>query len=179
MITDKCGTPAYLAPEIIENNGLGYTGFASDVWALGILLYAMLHGSVPFKAKTIPDLYQTIRLAKAYYSDALSEDARALLESTINVNAETRPTLKQILESRWFTFTSEELTVEEIVPPEFCSVLPASPAFVFADNHICIDQNILVKVEELGFSKEYAKESLIGSQVNSATAVYNLLCDNK
>jgi 5'-AMP-activated protein kinase catalytic alpha subunit len=48
MIQEQCGTPAYLAPEIIIDKG--YEGFFVDIWSLGVLLYAMLCGTVPFKA---------------------------------------------------------------------------------------------------------------------------------
>ncbi len=47
-ITEQCGTPAYIAPEIISDSG--YEGFSADVWSLGVLLYAMVCGTVPFKA---------------------------------------------------------------------------------------------------------------------------------
>jgi 5'-AMP-activated protein kinase, catalytic alpha subunit len=47
-ITEQCGTPAYIAPEIISD--VGYQGFAADIWSLGVLLYAMVCGTVPFKA---------------------------------------------------------------------------------------------------------------------------------
>jgi serine/threonine protein kinase len=47
-IQEQCGTPAYLAPEIILDTG--YQGFSADIWSLGVLLYAMVQGTVPFKA---------------------------------------------------------------------------------------------------------------------------------
>jgi serine/threonine protein kinase len=45
---EQCGTPAYIAPELIR--GDGYSGFKADMWSAGVCLYAMIVGSVPFKA---------------------------------------------------------------------------------------------------------------------------------
>ena len=50
-ITDQCGTPAYIAPEILEDQG--YYGFAVDIWSSGVVLFAMLYGTVPFKAENM------------------------------------------------------------------------------------------------------------------------------
>jgi 5'-AMP-activated protein kinase catalytic alpha subunit len=47
-VWEKCGTPAYIAPEIISD--CGYDGYGSDIWSCGVLLYTMVAGSVPFKA---------------------------------------------------------------------------------------------------------------------------------
>jgi len=54
-ITEQCGTPAYIAPEIISDGG--YSGFSADIWSLGVLLYAMLCGTVPFKAQNMHELH--------------------------------------------------------------------------------------------------------------------------
>lgn len=51
LVNESCGTPAYLAPEIVKEEG--YWGFSVDVWSLGVLLYAMLQGTVPFKADSM------------------------------------------------------------------------------------------------------------------------------
>jgi len=54
-----CGTPNYIAPEILSNKG-GY-GFEVDIWAVGIILYAMIFGRPPFETKDVKSTYWKIR----------------------------------------------------------------------------------------------------------------------
>ena len=54
MMTEQCGTPAYIAPEILADRG--YEGFAVDIWSAGVVLYAMLYGVVPFRANNMSEL---------------------------------------------------------------------------------------------------------------------------
>ena len=54
-----CGTPNYIAPEMLDKNEKGYT-YSIDVWALGIILYAMLYGRPPFETKDVKRTYQKI-----------------------------------------------------------------------------------------------------------------------
>ena len=48
ILFEQCGTPAYIAPEIVQD--MGYKGPPVDIWSAGICLFAMLYGNVPFKA---------------------------------------------------------------------------------------------------------------------------------
>ena len=54
LLFEQCGTPAYIAPEIVQE--IGYKGFPVDIWSAGVCLYAILYGNVPFKANQIGDL---------------------------------------------------------------------------------------------------------------------------
>jgi serine/threonine protein kinase len=62
-MTEQCGTPAYIAPEILRDEG--YYGFAVDRWSSGVVLYAMLYGTVPFKANNMQELQQIIKKLKS------------------------------------------------------------------------------------------------------------------
>ena len=55
---EQCGTPAYIAPEILRNKN-GYT-FGCDIWSAGVVLFAMLYGTVPFKAGSMDELHSLI-----------------------------------------------------------------------------------------------------------------------
>lgn len=55
-----CGTPSYMAPEIVKR-GESYEGKPVDMWALGVLLYVMLSGGLPFRAPTEPELFEKIK----------------------------------------------------------------------------------------------------------------------
>ena len=77
IMTEQCGTPAYIAPEILRDKG--YEGFQCDVWSAGVVLFAMLYGTVPFKANNMSELQSLILKAKYTLKDDVSEEARSLL----------------------------------------------------------------------------------------------------
>ena len=72
-----------MAPEIFESNEYGY---GVDIWSLGVLLYAMLNGTVPFKAETMDELHERIKKGKFSYRVNVSQDAKSLLEACINTD---------------------------------------------------------------------------------------------
>ena len=61
-MSEQCGTPAYIAPEILRDKG--YEGFKVDVWSAGVCLYAMLVGTVPFKGASMHELHNLILAGK-------------------------------------------------------------------------------------------------------------------
>ncbi len=104
-----CGTPSYLAPEIIA--GQRYTP-AVDCWAAGVCLYILLSGVVPFNWTDRPgaDLRELFdRIAAGAYSldgvewDGVSEEAKALVRGLMCVDVTQRLTAKKALAHRWFT----------------------------------------------------------------------------
>jgi serum/glucocorticoid-regulated kinase 2 len=71
-----CGSPAYLAPEMLKNKG---TGKAADIYGLGAVLFEMLTGNPPFYNEDIPKLYKNIQEAKLEIPENINDEAADLL----------------------------------------------------------------------------------------------------
>ena len=72
-LNTKCGSPNYAAPELIQ--GFGYDGREADVWSCGIILFAMLTGSLPFDTSQLTLLFKEISSASFSMPHHVSEDA--------------------------------------------------------------------------------------------------------
>lgn len=94
-MTEQCGTPAYIAPEILRDQG--YYGFAVDIWSAGVVLYAMLYGTVPFKASNMSELQKIIMKAKYSLREDISVEARELLKGMMEKDPAKRLTISDIL----------------------------------------------------------------------------------
>lgn len=106
FIKEQCGTPAYIAPEIIADNG--YEGFFADIWSLGIVLYAMLQGTVPFKAPNMKELLAVITTKGFSFPVKISPEAKDLVERMLVVNPPDRISLPEILSHAWLKEADSE-----------------------------------------------------------------------
>jgi serine/threonine protein kinase len=96
---EQCGTPAYIAPEVFEGNG--YEGYASDVWSAGVVLYAMLYGTVPFKASNMTELQRQICKGTTTFKDEISAESINLLQAILDKDPKKRISIDQILRHPW------------------------------------------------------------------------------
>lgn len=104
---DQCGTPAYIAPEILRDKG--YIGWGIDVWSAGVVLYAMLYGTVPFRAQNMNDLHDMIIKAKYSLKSDISEVSRDLLKKILEPDPRKRLSIPEILAHPWFADLKEDL----------------------------------------------------------------------
>ncbi|XP_063003361.1 serine/threonine-protein kinase PLK2-like [Elgaria multicarinata webbii] len=104
-----CGTPNYLAPEVIAKKG---HSFKSDVWALGCIMYTALTGCSPFEIAHKPEMYQCIREGRYPVPRHLSASAQDLIRKLLAPDPAARPSLEEALSHAFFTqgFTPARLS---------------------------------------------------------------------
>lgn len=99
LLSTCCGSPAYAAPELIA--GKSYLGAEADIWSLGVLLYALLCGYLPFDDDNINLLYKKIQSGRYESPNWLSNDSVQLLSELLQVDPKKRLTMEQLINHSW------------------------------------------------------------------------------
>ncbi len=204
-IKEQCGTPAYIAPEVISEEG--YEGFFADHWSLGVLLYAILCAAVPFKAQNLSELLQVIKATRITFPVALSDPAKALIRSLLQIDPYKRLSIPEILFHPWLQSGNgqslddssdvylgyKECLNQEAVEGEgniglvnmanlffreFDCEKISYTDYCYISNDLYtqqIEDDILRTLEGLGYPREYVLKGLKSGELNHATATYNLL----
>jgi hypothetical protein len=98
-----CGTPNYIAPEILEQQKYS---FEVDVWSIGVVMYTLLVGYPPFETSSVKDTYEKIKKNSYSFPDEkvyVSPLAKGLITKMLDANPDMRPTLKEISRDPWFS----------------------------------------------------------------------------
>ena len=94
-----CGTPEYIAPEMLTKKG---HDTRVDIWSIGILMFELLAGYSPFVAKTNQELYLNIKKLKINWPKDMSPNAKSAIGKILKLDPKERPTFDEILQFTWF-----------------------------------------------------------------------------
>lgn len=100
LLHTTCGTPAYVAPEVI--NRKGYDGAKADIWSCGVVLFVLLAGYLPFHDSNLMEMYRKIGRADYKCPSWFPREARRLLSRMLDPNPITRTSIAMIRQSSWF-----------------------------------------------------------------------------
>ena len=100
LLETPCGSPCYASPEMLS--GEGYDGFKIDIWATGIILFAMLCGYLPFDHKDNNKLFKKILECKIIYPKNLSTDSKDLIKRILVPNPRRRISIPEIKEHPFY-----------------------------------------------------------------------------
>jgi serine/threonine protein kinase len=139
FLRTSCGSPNYAAPEVIS--GHLYAGPEVDVWSCGVILYALLCGSLPFDDESIPNLFKKIKSGMYSLPTHLSQLAKNLIPRMLEVDPMKRITIAEIRMHPWF---------QHKLPPYL-----RHPPELMEKQERVVDQGVIDLVMELPFHKAY------------------------
>ncbi|XP_022720387.1 CBL-interacting serine/threonine-protein kinase 20-like isoform X3 [Durio zibethinus] len=100
LLHTTCGTPAYVAPEVI--NKKGYDGAKADIWSCGVILYVLLAGFLPFHDENLMEMYKKICRGEFKCPQWFPPEVRKLLSRILDPNPGQRITVAKLMENSWF-----------------------------------------------------------------------------
>lgn len=98
-LTTFCGSPPYAAPEVFQ--GLEYDGPRADIWSLGVVLYVLVCGALPFDGATLHDLRSVVICGKFRIPFFMSQECEHLIRHMLVVEPDKRYSLKMIAKHKW------------------------------------------------------------------------------
>ncbi|KAL9236843.1 hypothetical protein vseg_011467 [Gypsophila vaccaria] len=132
-----CGTPAYVAPEVLARKG--YDAAKVDVWSCGVVLFVLMAGYLPFHDPNLMSMYRKIYKGEFRCPRWFSPDLAKLLIRLLDTNPDTRITLPEVMENKWFRkgFKHLKFYIED---DKMCKVSQEDEQFASTANNI-VDSN--------------------------------------
>ncbi|XP_049874802.1 serine/threonine-protein kinase SIK2 [Pectinophora gossypiella] len=166
LLATWCGSPPYAAPEVFE--GKRYTGPEIDIWSLGVVLYVLVCGALPFDGSTLQSLRDRVLSGRFRIPYFMSEDCESLIRKMLVLEPMKRYTIEQIKKHRW-------MAAEPYTPPIVSADPARSPAHTASNNEP--NEQVLRLMQSLGIDPVKTKESLRSNSYDHHAAIYLLLLE--
>ncbi|XP_041707087.1 serine/threonine-protein kinase MARK2 isoform X3 [Coregonus clupeaformis] len=165
-----CGSPPYAAPELFQ--GKKYDGPEVDVWSLGVILYTLVSGSLPFDGQNLKELRERVLRGKYRIPFYMSTDCENLLKKFLILNPTKRGSLEQqIMKDRWMNVGHEEEELKPFIEPQPDYKDPKRTG-QHPDRAGGWKRDIML---QMGYSAEEIQDSLVNQKYNEVMATYLLL----
>ena len=170
MLNTACGSPCYTAPEMLS--GKLYRGKGVDIWSVGVVLFSMICGYLPFHGDTNKETYKKIIEGKFYIPSHVSKNCRELITKILNNNPKKRINISRIKNHSWIKFYSNGLNNEG---KSLFNVGLLTNKYV-----IPIDEDIIDEMEKLfKIPKIKTRTEILSNNSNEYTSLYYLLLNKK
>uniref|UniRef100_A0A8C7KLA5 MAP/microtubule affinity-regulating kinase 3 n=1 Tax=Oncorhynchus kisutch TaxID=8019 RepID=A0A8C7KLA5_ONCKI len=165
-----CGSPPYAAPELFQ--GKKYDGPEVDVWSLGVILYTLVSGSLPFDGQNLKELRERVLRGKYRIPFYMSTDCENLLKKFLILNPTKRGSLEQqIMKDRWMNVGHEDEELKPFIEPQPDYKDPKRTG-QHPDRAGGWKRDIML---QMGYSAEEIQDSLVNQKYNDVMATYLLL----
>ena len=169
LLSTACGSPCYAAPEMIA--GKPYKGPSADIWSIGIILYALLCGYLPFEHPNTNILYKKIIKGHFEIPSWISNCAKSLLHKILNTDPIKRYTIDDIRKHPWY----KQQSVSSDPLPSFLIRKDNSNNGETDDKQPSTDENIIKQMKLIGYDTEKLLLSIKERKHDHYYATYQLL----
>ncbi|CAL7946674.1 unnamed protein product [Xylocopa violacea] len=152
-----CGSPPYAAPELFQ--GKKYDGPEVDVWSLGVILYTLVSGSLPFDGSTLRELRERVLRGKYRIPFYMSTDCENLLKKFLVLNPTKRASLETIMKDKWMNMGYDDDELKPYLEPE--------PDYK--------DHKRIEALASMGYTRSEIEDSLGQAKYDDVFATYLLL----
>ncbi|XP_038236411.1 serine/threonine-protein kinase SIK3 isoform X9 [Dermochelys coriacea] len=167
LLKTWCGSPPYAAPELFE--GKEYDGPKVDIWSLGVVLYVLVCGALPFDGSTLQNLRARVLSGKFRIPFFMSTECEHLIRHMLVLDPSKRLSMEQICKHKWMKLGEADAEFDRLIAE--CQHLKIERQME------PLNEDVLLAMVEMGLDKERTLQSLRTDAYDHYSAIYSLLCD--
>ncbi|XP_015990404.2 serine/threonine-protein kinase SIK3 isoform X3 [Rousettus aegyptiacus] len=167
LLKTWCGSPPYAAPELFE--GKEYDGPKVDIWSLGVVLYVLVCGALPFDGSTLQNLRARVLSGKFRIPFFMSTECEHLIRHMLVLDPNKRLSMEQICKHKWMKLGDTD--------PNFDRLIAECQQLKEERQVDPLNEDVLLAMEDMGLDKERTLQSLRSDAYDHYSAIYSLLCD--